>query len=137
MKKQKAETDLAGLVNKMHEQLVALERKVDTLIARSSERARRGDRFQKSGPHFKRPDRYGSARHDERPRENNFTKAVCAKCGKECELPFRPTGDRPVYCKDCFSARNEAAGPFKGKFGQGPRDKKRGSFFPRRKKHFP
>ncbi|MBR9702638.1 hypothetical protein GOV10_01255 [Candidatus Woesearchaeota archaeon] len=29
-------------------------------------------------------------------------KAVCAKCQKECEVPFKPSGDRPVYCKDCF-----------------------------------
>ena len=29
-------------------------------------------------------------------------KAVCADCGKECELPFQPTEGRPVYCKDDF-----------------------------------
>lgn len=29
-------------------------------------------------------------------------KATCAKCGKECEVPFEPKGDRPVYCNDCF-----------------------------------
>ncbi len=29
-------------------------------------------------------------------------KAVCADCGKECEVPFKPSGDRPVYCRDCF-----------------------------------
>ncbi|MDO8620249.1 MAG: hypothetical protein Q7R64_02780 [bacterium] len=29
-------------------------------------------------------------------------KAVCAKCQKTCEVPFRPSGDRPVYCHDCF-----------------------------------
>ena len=32
-------------------------------------------------------------------------KAVCADCKKECEVPFKPSGDRPVYCKDCFSKR--------------------------------
>ena len=26
----------------------------------------------------------------------------CAQCGKEDEVPFRPTGTRPVYCYDCF-----------------------------------
>ena len=31
--------------------------------------------------------------------------AVCAECGKETEVPFRPTGDRPVYCWDCFHKR--------------------------------
>ena len=34
------------------------------------------------------------------PREMH--KAVCADCGKECEVPFKPSGDRPVYCRDCF-----------------------------------
>jgi len=29
-------------------------------------------------------------------------KAVCNKCGKECEVPFKPTGDRPVFCSSCF-----------------------------------
>jgi CxxC-x17-CxxC domain-containing protein len=29
--------------------------------------------------------------------------AVCATCGKDCEVPFRPTGDKPIYCSDCFT----------------------------------
>ena len=29
--------------------------------------------------------------------------AVCAQCGKDTMVPFRPRGDRPVYCSDCFS----------------------------------
>ncbi len=28
--------------------------------------------------------------------------AVCSQCGKDCEVPFRPSGDKPVYCRDCF-----------------------------------
>lgn len=28
--------------------------------------------------------------------------AICDKCGAECELPFRPTGEKPVYCSNCF-----------------------------------
>ncbi len=31
--------------------------------------------------------------------------AVCAECNKDTEVPFRPSGDRPVYCSDCFSKR--------------------------------
>jgi len=30
-------------------------------------------------------------------------KSVCADCGKECEVPFKPTGDRPVYCAECWA----------------------------------
>ncbi|MBI5439712.1 MAG: hypothetical protein HY900_00700 [Deltaproteobacteria bacterium] len=28
--------------------------------------------------------------------------AVCAGCGREAQVPFRPTQERPVYCKECF-----------------------------------
>jgi CxxC-x17-CxxC domain-containing protein len=28
--------------------------------------------------------------------------AVCARCGNETQVPFKPTGARPVYCSDCF-----------------------------------
>ena len=28
--------------------------------------------------------------------------AVCAACGKTCQVPFEPRNDRPVYCSDCF-----------------------------------
>jgi CxxC-x17-CxxC domain-containing protein len=31
--------------------------------------------------------------------------AVCSECGKDTEVPFEPRGDRPVYCRDCFSRR--------------------------------
>lgn len=29
-------------------------------------------------------------------------KTICSKCRKECEVPFRPTGSKPVFCRDCF-----------------------------------
>ena len=29
-------------------------------------------------------------------------KPTCSNCGKECEVPFRPTNGKPVYCSDCF-----------------------------------
>ena len=32
-------------------------------------------------------------------------KAVCADCGMDCEVPFKPKGDRQVYCKQCFARR--------------------------------
>ncbi len=28
--------------------------------------------------------------------------AVCDKCGKDCQVPFRPSGDKPIYCSNCF-----------------------------------
>jgi CxxC-x17-CxxC domain-containing protein len=29
--------------------------------------------------------------------------AVCATCGKDCQVPFEPTTGKPVYCSDCFT----------------------------------
>lgn len=43
----------------------------------------------------------GGPRSFDRPRE--MTKVTCSNCGKETEVPFRPTGDRPVYCRDCYA----------------------------------
>jgi len=28
--------------------------------------------------------------------------AVCATCGKEASVPFQPSADKPVYCRDCY-----------------------------------
>jgi CxxC-x17-CxxC domain-containing protein len=36
--------------------------------------------------------------------------AVCAECGKNCEVPFRPSGDKPVYCSDCFGKKEGSGG---------------------------
>lgn len=34
---------------------------------------------------------------------------VCAQCGKEDTVPFKPTDGRPVLCGDCFAKQREAA----------------------------
>lgn len=31
---------------------------------------------------------------------------VCAECGGTARVPFKPTNDKPVYCKECYSKRN-------------------------------
>ncbi|HET6380076.1 MAG TPA: zinc-ribbon domain containing protein [candidate division Zixibacteria bacterium] len=43
---------------------------------------------------------YGAGGYSRGPRE--MFEAVCARCGKDTQVPFRPTGARPVYCSDCF-----------------------------------
>jgi len=35
--------------------------------------------------------------------QREMHKAVCADCGKECEVPFKPIEGRSVYCRDCYS----------------------------------
>jgi CxxC-x17-CxxC domain-containing protein len=44
---------------------------------------------------------YGFGNRDFQSREMH--KAVCSECKKECEVPFKPNGKKPVYCKECFS----------------------------------
>lgn len=34
-------------------------------------------------------------------------KAVCSECGAECEVPFKPTEGKPVYCKECYAKRRK------------------------------
>ena len=31
--------------------------------------------------------------------------AVCDECGKDCQVPFKPSGEKPVYCSDCFEKK--------------------------------
>jgi len=31
--------------------------------------------------------------------------AVCSQCGNIAEVPFQPSGDKPVYCSSCFEQR--------------------------------
>lgn len=45
---------------------------------------------------------YGNARSSGSP-SRMMHDAVCAGCSKETQVPFMPTGSRPVYCRDCFS----------------------------------
>ena len=39
--------------------------------------------------------------YDRGPREMH--KITCDDCGKEAEVPFKPTQGRPVYCRECFA----------------------------------
>jgi len=113
--------DVAALINKMQEQLASLERKIDTLISRPSQKPAEEKHFSKPFQRFDRP------RHHDRPerdnsfrrdrddrdggfRERSFTRVTCSDCKKECEVPFKPSAGRPVYCKECFAKRKEDRG---------------------------
>lgn len=62
---------------------------------------RSGDR--RGGGSFGRRDsRGGSGRLE-------MHRATCAQCGASCEVPFKPTGDKPVYCSNCFRGKEDSA----------------------------
>ena len=51
-------------------------------------RARKSERFGNGN--------YGSSQRQMFP-------VTCAECGTNTEVPFEPRGDKPVYCRDCYS----------------------------------
>lgn len=48
------------------------------------------------------------ARKAERFGDRQMHDAVCAKCGADCQVPFKPRpveeGGKPVLCKECYMA---------------------------------
>ncbi len=42
--------------------------------------------------------------------ELRMTRVTCDSCGKKCEVPFRPTEGKPVYCRDCFDKDKGGSG---------------------------
>lgn len=47
-------------------------------------------------------------------------KAICDSCHKDCEVPFKPTGNKPIFCSDCFNKQ----GGGNERRGGGDRDRK-------------
>ena len=82
---------------------------------------RDSDRFDHGSPR-----RFG--RDSDRPGRSSFGRssfdmhnAVCDKCGERCEVPFKPTGNKPVYCSNCFRKNDKSesrgtTGPTKDEF---------------------
>lgn len=64
------------------------------------------------------PGRCPSCRKARKNQRNNFNsrgredrqmfQTVCAACGQQTAVPFEPTGERPVYCRDCFQSRRKS-----------------------------
>lgn len=62
-------------------------------------------------------DRKGGRRDDRRSGRRDFGgrdserksmhSAVCDKCGQNCEVPFKPTSGKPIYCSNCFDGKND------------------------------
>ena len=39
--------------------------------------------------------------------EVQMTKVICTSCQSECEVPFKPTSSKPVYCRACFAQQGK------------------------------
>ncbi len=72
--------------------------------------------FRQGGGNFggrpKFGNKFGGGRDggDRSGRPTQLFPAVCSECRKNCEVPFRPTGDKPVYCRDCFGKQRHVPG---------------------------
>ena len=94
MSEKEREGSLSRIADELKELNANIKRLADVQEKRATFRQQRprGERNMSGGG--ERGGRYG------RPR--TMYKVTCSDCGKETEIPFKPTGDRPVYCRDCF-----------------------------------
>jgi len=139
----KNESGIAGPIHRMQQQLNAMEKKLDILIGQSSARPNEKNYTQANSYHRDRE------RHDSYHEDKTFTRVTCSDCSKECEVPFKPSGDRPIYCRECFS-KHKKDNPFDATRNDKPKKrnfswenhsdkktkpfKKNESFFTRKKK---
>ena len=54
----------------------------------------------------------GYGREERRGRSSDIEmhKVVCDECGKNCEVPYKPTSSKPIYCSDCFKKHDGKGG---------------------------
>ena len=74
-----------------------------------SDRRSRGRRDRND---FSRDERRDSGRRSykrDRDDEKEMHKVICDKCGKSCEVPFKPTSSKPVYCSECFRTEGDSS----------------------------
>lgn len=48
-----------------------------------------------------------SRKQQKRTSDRPMFEATCGECGVKTKVPFQPTGERPVYCSDCFRSRRD------------------------------
>ena len=69
-------------------------------------RNRNDDSWEDSGRPVKRdsgrPRRDSNRFNDRRSDRMEKTTVSCDSCKRMCEVPFKPTSNKPVYCDDCF-----------------------------------
>ena len=90
-----ADQDIVGLLTTLIQKLASFEAKIDTVLSRIPS--------QPSVAPSPKPSPVSVNEHHRKPRP--MYKVICSDCGNDSEVPFKPSGDRPVYCKECFAIR--------------------------------
>jgi len=86
------------------------------------EKNKGSDDRRSSGRDFGGRKDFGGRRDSGRPSFGSGQKftAICDKCGESCEVPFKPTSGKPIFCNDCFGKKRDeggkSAGPSKEQF---------------------
>ena len=70
---------------------------------RDSNRSRR-----RNSDDFERRDSNRSGRGPRQSFDREMHTVTCDECGESCEVPFRPTAGKPVYCNDCFKKKDNS-----------------------------
>lgn len=78
---------------------------------------KRGGSF--GGGERRRSGGFGGGDRGGRERSSELFAATCSACKKSCEVPFRPNGDKPVFCSACFNmkSRDEERGNAPREYG--------------------
>jgi CxxC-x17-CxxC domain-containing protein len=74
-----------------------------------------------SGGGFRRP---GPRAGGDFGEDKKLYPATCSVCGAQCQVPFRPDGSRPIYCRDCFR-KQDSQGVGREAFRRGDRGSRR------------
>ncbi len=94
----KVDPYIDGLMAKLLERLVSLERKMDSVVSHVSRMASGNGNLSKTS-------QASAIQPQPQRHERMMYEAICADCSKVCEVPFRPSEDRAVYCKACWAVR--------------------------------
>ena len=83
------------------------KKRYDRRDSRRSDRD--SDRFSRrsDSDRFSRSNSGGFNRRSGRRDEKRMHKVTCDSCGEQCEVPFKPTDSKPVYCNNCFKGRGK------------------------------
>ena len=105
-KKSPRNVDATEVLVQIQEQLAALDQKLEAFINKSLTDIAGALAAQKlaATPRPVQASSLASIRLPEQNRRPKFA-IVCFQCGKDSELPFKPTPGRPVYCPECFAMR--------------------------------
>ncbi|MBN1869226.1 MAG: hypothetical protein JW847_01445 [Candidatus Omnitrophica bacterium] len=93
-------------------QLAVLDRKLDSFMTKSLAELAQALAASRPvvRPQVHTPPPVKPAQNEPPPRRPMYA-IICYECGKDSELPFKPSGDRPVYCRDCFAKRKGRTAP--------------------------